>query len=108
MFSLTAPVGYRTPAVVAALLGAVGLAQRAPRYRALADDHEALQQKPQVIVRGVENLALAATEPEHAANLRRDAAYEAKIGRYHAALKAKYLRAASRPWESVEPDPPPP
>src|SRR5271166_3056724 len=27
---------------------------------------------------------------------------------YHAALKQKYLRASDRPWQSVEPDPPPP
>jgi hypothetical protein len=27
---------------------------------------------------------------------------------YHAWLKAKYARAATRPWLSVEPDPPPP
>ena len=32
----------------------------------------------------------------------------AESAAYHAALKRKYMRAAARPWWSIEPDPPPP
>lgn len=39
---------------------------------------------------------------------REEAARSAELAEYHATLKRKYLRAAARPWLSVEPDPPPP
>jgi hypothetical protein len=31
-----------------------------------------------------------------------------KLAEYHAGLRRKYMAAASRPWLTVEPDPPPP
>jgi hypothetical protein len=92
--------------IVALILGGGILVRRSADYRRLAAFHEQMEQRKAQAVLGIENLALAATDPGHAAALRRDAAYEARIGRHHAALKAKYLRAASRPWESVPPDPP--
>ncbi len=43
-----------------------------------------------------------------AADQRARAAKLAETVAYHAMLERKYLRAASRPWLSVEPEPPPP
>ena len=43
-----------------------------------------------------------------AAEQRAKAARSAVTADYHAMLERKYMRAASRPWLSVEPDPPPP
>ncbi len=43
-----------------------------------------------------------------AAEQRAKAARSAVTADYHAMLERKYVRAASRPWLSVEPDPPPP
>ena len=37
-----------------------------------------------------------------------DAAFYRRQAAYHAGLKRRYERAASRPWESLTPDPPPP
>jgi hypothetical protein len=37
-----------------------------------------------------------------------DARLNQKTAEYHAALKLKYERAASRPWVPLDPDPPPP
>jgi hypothetical protein len=95
-------------AIVALLLGGGILGRRSLDYRRLAAFHEQMEQRKERAVRGIEILARAANDPADAAAARRDAAYEAQIGRHHAALKAKYLRAASRPWLPVPPDPPPP
>jgi tetratricopeptide (TPR) repeat protein len=43
-----------------------------------------------------------------AAEQRAKAARSAVTADYHAMLERKYVRAASRPWLSVKPDPPPP
>ena len=94
--------------VVALILGGVILVRRSADYRRLAAFHEQMERRKAQAVLGIENLARAATDPENIVRIRADAAYEARIGRHHAAMKAKYLRAASRPWESVPPDPPPP
>ena len=42
------------------------------------------------------------------AQANRDAEKARRLVVHHASLKRKYLRAASHPWESVPPDPPPP
>jgi hypothetical protein len=39
---------------------------------------------------------------------RRETESHRKLADYHAGLRRKYLAAASRPWLTVEPDPPPP
>src|SRR4051794_10154307 len=59
--------------------------------------------------------ARANPDPKAAENLNRSAARcEANVRRFaryatqHERLKEKYLRAAAHPWDSVEPDPPPP
>jgi hypothetical protein len=38
----------------------------------------------------------------------RNAPFFRSLASYHAQMKRKYQRAASRPWETVPPDPPPP
>jgi tetratricopeptide (TPR) repeat protein len=48
------------------------------------------------------------SERIEAAEQRAEAARSAVTADYHAMLQRKYARAASRPWLSVEPDPPPP
>jgi hypothetical protein len=95
-------------AVLALLLMGGIMVWRSANYRRLAAFHEEMERRQERAVRGIESLAQAATDPKDAAAARRDAAHEARIGRYHAGLKAKYLRAAARPWESVAPDPPRP
>ncbi len=51
---------------------------------------------------------LAEQQKRSAADERGQEARYAEYAAYHEALKRKYLRAAARPWQSVEPDPPPP
>ncbi len=51
---------------------------------------------------------LAEQPKKQAAEKHAEAVRFAEFAAYHTALKRKYLRAAARPWRSVEPDPPPP
>ena len=95
-------------AVVALALGAGMILQRQSILRRTAAYHERMERVQAAKVRGIENLARAATTPELAAETRADAMVEARIGAHHARLKQKYRRMSTRPWLPVAPDPPPP
>ncbi len=61
---------------------------------------------------GANDFIVRPTEPkESAAFIRRYTAIEAKcrsMAHYHDELRRKWAHAASHPWETVSPDPPPP
>jgi hypothetical protein len=73
-----------------------------------ADYHEMMERVQAERVRGLEELALAASTSEVADRVRADATIEAKIRDRHARLKGKYRHLARHPWLPVAPDPPEP
>jgi hypothetical protein len=95
-------------AVVGVVLGAGMMRRRRSILHEKAAHHRAIGRRQAAKVRGIEELARAATTAREAAETRADARVEARIGEYHAALARKYQRAAARPWLPVAPDPPPP
>ena len=83
-------------AVVAVVFGGVHLRQRANLYREKARQHAQMES----IIAAVYALSIP-PDPQLAP-------LNAARHTYHAAMRAKYDRAASRPWEYVPPDPPEP
>lgn len=84
-------------ALCALLLAAVGLGLRRESYLEMAEFHRAQMTE----------LAAGADMARHVGNPR--SARQAALQRdYHAALWKRYTRAASRPWQRVGPEPPPP
>ena len=82
-------------AIVAVLLGGLRLWWLSADYRALAEVHH---QKAEEVVRGTYAGPGGFYHVE----------WPSPNKEYHLRLKAKYERAASRPWLPVEPDPPEP
>jgi hypothetical protein len=106
-------------AIVAVLLGADGILLRAKRYQQEAELHAAeerwyrgLPDRPEALAERLDatystiHLELS----EFQVSGRWDCAIPLirKLIVYHAQLSKKYERAASHPWASVDPDPPPP
>jgi tetratricopeptide (TPR) repeat protein len=83
---------WSSPGVLSRLLGFKGEPGLAEIHSNLAEIHSKQAER----------------EKDLAIQGRDQATKYAEAAAYHAALKRKYLRAASRPWLPVEPDPPPP
>jgi hypothetical protein len=108
-------------ASMALLMGGLRLVCLRSVYREAALAHTAYENLARTLQEVAENegknereLQIAfgvEVEPEsEAVKARRaaDARVNRKTAEYHAALKQKYERAASRPWVLLPPDPPPP
>jgi hypothetical protein len=106
---------------VALLMGGLRLLWLRNAYQKAAMAHAAYENLARTLQRMVENEGkderelLTAfgmeVEPESKAIKEQraaDARTNQRTAEYHAALKHKYERAASRPWLSLPPDPPPP
>jgi hypothetical protein len=108
-------------ASVALLMGGLRLLWLRSAYRKAAVAHLVLEKVARTLQRIVENegkdereaqidLGMR-VEPESEPVLARragDARLHQRTAEYHAALRQKYERAASRPWVPIAPDPPPP
>ena len=108
-------------ASIALLMGGLRLVWLRSVYRKAALAHAAYENLARTLQSMVENdgkdereLAIAigmkvAPESEAVrAKRAADASVNQKTAEYHATLKQKYERAASRPWVALAPDPPPP
>jgi hypothetical protein len=106
-------------ATVAVLLGASGILRRAKRYQQVAELHAAeerwyrgLPDRPEALAERLD--ATYSTIRLELSELQVSGTWDCaiplirKMTIYHAQLKKKYERAASHPWASVDPDPPPP
>jgi hypothetical protein len=93
-------------AFAAILIGVSPLRQRSVRYRQEAMRHALLA------IESTENAEISRAagleHPEITRLMERHAAQWERIAVWHADLAEKYNRAASRPWETLPPDPPEP
>jgi hypothetical protein len=108
-------------ASVALLMGGLRLLWLRSVYRKAALAHAAYENLARTLQRMVENDGQEERELEIAFGMKvepqseavkakraADARMNQETAEYHAALKHKYERAASRPWVPIAPDPPPP
>ena len=96
-----------TIAVVALALGAARLEMRRRAFRDRAEGH-ASRARDYGVDRGLMGFREGLCEPG-SSRLRPEAARRMdQLVAWARSLEAKYRRAAARPWESVEPDPPAP